>query len=545
MSGGASFRRLAMVPLPGNTNSAPEAPVPGRATADRALPRFQPFQRGVGTEPVVDKRTQLGVRQHQQLAEGDYGRRDLQADPWCHRQAQRKDTGTPSGKHRLQEPAQLSGVRPRRCRMAYYAQGEQPEPIDCGADWLGSGSMPETVTPLRRNRDFLLLWFGQAVAALGGSVAGVVYPLLALLATGSAAGAGAVAFAGLATGVLLRLPGGVLADRWPRKPVMVWAEAVRAVVTGTLVVAVLADRLTIAHLIVVTVVGSACAVCFEPAQTIAVRHVVPVSQLPLALAQNEARGHVAGLGGPPLGGFLFGLGPAAPLVAHALSYVVSAVSVAAIRRPMGTATGHGGGRIRDDLTAGARHVWRTPFLRVTLLVAAVFQFVFAGLGLTIIAVATTGGTAAVHIGAALSLAGVGGILGAWAAPFLQRRFSPAALVTGLGWTSVAGILPMARWSDVYLAGALLGAVYFVGTPANAMLVATQMAATPAHLQGRVISAAFLLAGFAAPLGPLVAGVVYDNVGRTATFATFVAVLLVCTVAMHRSRVIRQMARPVT
>ncbi|GIJ67578.1 hypothetical protein [Virgisporangium ochraceum] len=45
------------------------------------------------------------------------------------------------------------------------------------------------MTPLRRNRDFLLLWGGQAAASLGGNVAAVAHPFLALLATGSAAGA--------------------------------------------------------------------------------------------------------------------------------------------------------------------------------------------------------------------------------------------------------------------------------------------------------------------------------------------------------------------
>lgn len=181
-------------------------------------------------------------------------------------------------------------------------------------------------TPLRRNRDFVLLWSGQVTAALGGSVAAIAYPFLALLATGSATAAGVVAFAGMATGTLLRLPGGALADRGPLRPLLIWPELVRAVVTGTLVEAVLVERLTLAHLVAAAMIGAACQVCAEPAQTIAVRKVVPAEQLPHALAQNEARGHIAGLGGQPLGGWLYGLSAAAPVGAQAVAYAVTAVT---------------------------------------------------------------------------------------------------------------------------------------------------------------------------------------------------------------------------
>lgn len=387
--------------------------------------------------------------------------------------------------------------------------------------------------PLRRNRAFLLLWSGQAAVSLGGSVAAVAYPFLALLATGSATGAGAVAFAGLATGTLLRLPGGVLADRWALRPLLIWSDAVRAVVTGTLVAAVAVGRLTFAHLMVATVVTAACAACAEPAQTIAVRYVVPAAQLPHALAQNEARGHIAGLGGQPLGGWLYGLGAVLPLLAHALSHVAGGLTVALIRRPLGTGRVVGT-PLWTDLRTGLRHLWGDRFLRSTLLVAAAFQFVFAGLGLVIIAGAAAAGTPAVHVGTALALAGVGGLLGAWAAPRVQRRLPLVALVRTFGWTSTACLALMAVLPHVYAAGVLLGVVYFFATPANAMLVAAQMNVTPPHLQGRVISAAMLVAGCAAPLGPLAGGALFEWAGRPATFAVLAACAAATTVCGARS-----------
>jgi hypothetical protein len=280
-------------------------------------------------------------------------------------------------------------------------------------------------------------------------------------------------------------------------------------VVATLVLAVLLDHLTLAHLIVATVLSAACGVCVEPAQTVAVRRVVPAEQLPHALAQNEARGHVAGLGGQPLGGWLYGLGAVLPLVAHALSYVVSSITVALMRQPLGQGRAVGSLHV----LTGLRHVWHDRFLRATLTIAAAFQFVFAGLGLVIIASAAAAGTPAVHVGTALAIAGVGGLLGAWATPWVQRRISLAALVRVFGWTTAACLAVMAVLPHVYVAGALLAVVYFLTTPANAMLVAAQMNVTPPYLQGRVVSAAMLVAGCAAPLGPLVGGTLFEWAGR--------------------------------
>ncbi|MGH2871801.1 MAG: MFS transporter, partial [Solirubrobacteraceae bacterium] len=64
--------------------------------------------------------------------------------------------------------------------------------------------------PLRRNRDFRLLWGGQAVSALGSQVSLIAYPLLVLATTGSPARAGIVGFAAQAPIAALAMPAGVL-----------------------------------------------------------------------------------------------------------------------------------------------------------------------------------------------------------------------------------------------------------------------------------------------------------------------------------------------
>ena len=61
---------------------------------------------------------------------------------------------------------------------------------------------------LVNNRDFMLLWTGEAVSQLGSQASTVAFPLLVLSLTGSAAKAGIVGLAKWLPLALTALPGG-------------------------------------------------------------------------------------------------------------------------------------------------------------------------------------------------------------------------------------------------------------------------------------------------------------------------------------------------
>jgi MFS family permease len=419
---------------------------------------------------------------------------------------------------------------------------------DAGSQPAASpGAQPSGETPpLRRNRDFGLLWTGQALSATGSSVTTVVYPLLALAATHSATLAGVVSFAGLSAAALMRLPAGVLADRYPLKPLMVVPDLVRAATTLSIVIVILAGRVTLAQLLAAAVLGSACGAVFDSAQTVAVRHVVPPEQLPQALAQDAGRGYLASLVGKPLGGYLYGVGVAVPVLVDAVSYVACAGLTVLVRNRMQTDRAPDRlGTLWRDIPVGLRYVASSPFLRVTLACAIGFNAVFASLTFAIIASQGARGGAAFHLGTALSMGALGGILGAWAAPSLNKRLSPAALLYLFGWTCCVALALLGQVRDTYLIGALLAVMSFLATPANATLFAAQIDITPPELQGRVVSTAMLAAGIAAPAGPPLAGLLLDSAGQAPTFFLFAALAAALTIVMHLNSTIRTMHRPGT
>ena len=178
-----------------------------------------------------------------------------------------------------------------------------------------------------------------------------------------------------------------------------------------------------------------------------------------------------------------------------------------------------------------------------MLCATGINVVFAGLSLTIIASQTTQGAAASQLGVAFSMGALGGILGAWTSTRVQRWLTPAGLIYCFGWCTTFALIALGHTDHTYVIGALLAIVYFTATPANAMLFAAQIHATPPQLQGRVISAAMLTAGLAAPIGPLLGGLLLDRFGRTTAFGVFAAIVATMTTTMHLSTSIRAMRRP--
>src|SRR5258708_25956787 len=106
----------------------------------------------------------------------------------------------------------------------------------------------ETLPPLSGNRDFTLLWSGQAVSSVGNQMSAIAYPLLVLLVTGSATRAGLVGSAELIAMLVALLPAGVTADSRPRRPVIVVSSLIETAALGSVAVAIAVHHVYLAHL---------------------------------------------------------------------------------------------------------------------------------------------------------------------------------------------------------------------------------------------------------------------------------------------------------
>src|SRR6266851_3372419 len=161
--------------------------------------------------------------------------------------------------------------------------------------------------PLWRNRDYMLLWSGQAVSLTGTVISQTAFPLLVWDLTHSAAQVGLVGGLGTLPYVFLSLVVGALIDRWNRKRVMILCDIGRALNLSSVLAALALGQLTVVQLYINALIEGTLFVFFNLAEVACLPRVVAPEQLPAATAQNEATMGITALLSPLLGGALYGL----------------------------------------------------------------------------------------------------------------------------------------------------------------------------------------------------------------------------------------------
>jgi MFS family permease len=360
------------------------------------------------------------------------------------------------------------------------------------------------LTPLWRNRDFVLLQAGQMLSTIGSTSTQVAYPLLILALTHSPAKAGAVGFANLAPYALFALFAGVAADRWNRKTVMIAMDLVRVLGMTSIVVALALGDLTFLQVVVVAFLEGSAFVFFNIAEVGALRSVVEPRQLPDAAAAEQARFSVVTLAGPPLGGALFGLGRSLPFLADAISYVFSIASLAWMRTPFQEARDRDTAPLRTQIREGIAWLWSHHYLRTSAFIFAGDNFVFQAVFLVFIVTARRHGLSSGLIGVLIAAFGTSALLGSLVAPRMSKLLSIRTIMLVNQWLDGLFVLYLVVPSPYTLVVCVLP-VAFVGPWLNAVIIGYRTAVTPDHLIGRVSSVARNIALLAQPLGPLAAG----------------------------------------
>jgi predicted MFS family arabinose efflux permease len=376
--------------------------------------------------------------------------------------------------------------------------------------------------PLRRNRDFILLWTGELVSTLGSQMSLVAFPLLVLALTGSPAKAGVVGFAKTVPALLFYLPAGVLIDRHDRRRIMVASNAIGAIALGSIPVALGLGHLPFAQIVVVAFVQGTVSSIFSLTEQGALPRVVDPSQVRDALASNEARRTGASLVGPPLGGLLFGIDRLLPFIADSVSYLVSAVSLLFLRTPLQEPREPTPLRLFAEIAEGVRALWALTFVRASALAVAAANLIWSGLTIVLVVRAREHGASAASIGVLFALMGVGGLLGSLAAPAIGRRVSVPVIVIGAFWVEAVLVASFALTYDPYVLGVLAAVAMFPAPAWNAVVVGARLTLTPDRLRGRVNSGARLLSGSMLPLGALAGGLLAGAVGTTTTLLVFAA-----------------------
>ncbi|HEX3979526.1 MAG TPA: MFS transporter [Solirubrobacteraceae bacterium] len=182
-------------------------------------------------------------------------------------------------------------------------------------------------------RDFGWLWTAYAVSAYGTGLGFGAFAVIAIrVLHAGAAQVSILAAAGVGVGALVAVPLGPWVEFRRKRPVMVAMDLIRFAALLSVPVAYLLGRLTFVQLVVVSVIVGAAKNAFRAASGAYLKRLVAREDLLAANGRFESTTWSATAVGPPLGGAAIGLfGPVITVVADAISYLVSALGIGAIR----------------------------------------------------------------------------------------------------------------------------------------------------------------------------------------------------------------------
>ncbi len=285
-------------------------------------------------------------------------------------------------------------------------------------------------------RPFGWLWAAYAVSAYGTGLGFGAFQVIAILVLHAGpAEVAALSAAGLAVGAVVAVPLGPWIEFRRKRPVMIAMDLVRFAALASVPLAYALGRLTFFQLVVVAVVAAAAKIAFNAASGAYLKMLVSGEELLVANARFESTTWSATAVGPPLGGAAIGLvGPLVTVVIDAVSYLLSALAIGAIRgREARPPRAGGSGLRRDELLDGWRHILGHPGLRPLFLNAILVNgLIMATEPSLAVLMLDELGFAPWQYGVAFAVPCLGGLIGSRLARPVVARFGAATVLRVAG-----------------------------------------------------------------------------------------------------------------
>src|ERR1044071_9294500 len=184
------------------------------------------------------------------------------------------------------------------------------------------------------SRDFRLFWFGAFTSACGTFMQALAQGWLVYTMTGSALLLGFDGF--LATGpmLLFSLFGGVIADRFSRRKVMLISQWVQMILAFVLALLIFTKSVKIWHILLMSFLTGTAQSFSGPAYASLLPLLVKREDVPNAVAMNSIQFNLARVIGPALGGVVYGVwGAAACFAFNGVSFIAVIIAMMIMKMP--------------------------------------------------------------------------------------------------------------------------------------------------------------------------------------------------------------------
>ncbi|OLS98866.1 MFS transporter [Pseudonocardia sp. CNS-004] len=406
------------------------------------------------------------------------------------------------------------------------------------ADIPVSGTTSTTDSSSRRSGTFAALRVpnfriyvsAHAVASTGTWMQNIALEWLVLELSGSPAAVGIAMACQFLPMLLLGMYGGMLADRYPKRVILMVTQSVNGLLSAVLAVLTITGRIEVGHVYLFALAAGLVFVVDNPARQVFVNEVVPDRYVRNAIALNAAVFQTSRLVGPAVAGVMIAtVGTGWAFAANAASYIAPIVGLILIRSadlirtpPVARAPG--------QLRSALRYVADRPHVAWTIVLVGVF----GTFGLKFPVVLTAMADEVFHGGAELYglfnvVLAVGSVAGALLAGARTHPRLRTIVLAGaaFGVAQFAAALAPGLW--VFL-GALV-AMGVVNLAFQAMANSSVQSWVDADVRGRVMSLYMLAFVGGTPLGGPAVGWITDAFGARVGMAVCGLVPLLAAVAV--------------
>lgn len=419
----------------------------------------------------------------------------------------------------------------------------------------GSFVCGDGLRPLHRQREYRCWFMSDTSLQVGVMVGGFAFTLLGYTVTRDYTLSGLAGTLNSLVQAFMVIPGGMIADRFDRRKLIVGSGVCAAILDAVLVGLLVTGRLVTPSLLVIAMASGALSGLFVNVTNVVLPQIVHKSQLADATAANQSRDAVLQLAASPLSGLLYGVSPALPFAVAAVFRVMQALFGMALHADLhpyasiSDGNDGGGGNAEGDrenvpsadgMGEGLRWYMRHGQPCVVELLIVVQVLVLGMCGMTIVLDQQSRGTASWMLGVIQACQGVGMLVGAMVMMRLVRRIS------GRGVLAVTSLMFLVCFAATSLTHQpwVLAALGFCASvpliPLNSILETYFTLLIPNDLRGRVEAVSALLSTAASSVSSVAAGAMLDRLGYQATLLIPLAVMLVVTALACFSSAIRRM-----
>ena len=367
-----------------------------------------------------------------------------------------------------------------------------------------------------RHRNYRLFWLGQLTSLIGTWMQTVAQGWLVLELTNSPFALGLVGAAQFGPVLVLSLFGGITADRFPKRKLLVVTQSSALVLALLLAILTSTGRVQLWHVLLLAL-GLGIVHAFDmPIRQSFVVEMVGKEDLSNAIALNSTIFNGARIIGPSIAGLLIGwVGLAVCFYVNAASYLAVIAGLLAMRLSAVPVRSHLYQSVWQSLAMGFGFIRRTPTVWMAIVQVALLGLF--GMNFNVIAPVLARdvfGMDATGYGALMSAMGAGSLLGALTIATFGQRLRielvfGAAIATGAMEIALAWV----KWFPVAVVLMVAIGFFFLAITATANTLIQTLA--PHAIRGRVVSVYVLVWGGVTPLGSLWAGAAADVAGTIA------------------------------